>query len=197
MTPASGLASLLHAVSTSRLPLVHSTSSKSLQCTSSCRRSPVVARRGISFSSEVKKGAGVIRTPSQSSESRQNNEKPSQPITDILKGVLSKPKLPLPSFTSKTLTDLPLPGTKKAASSPFVMFSGRTRPVVNGDISAAFRSLNQTLKVNNVAKDYRTQKFHEKPSNKRVRLARERHRRRFLSGVKRLVNLVKEQRKFS
>lgn len=81
-------------------------------------------------------------------------------------------------------------------SGPFSTYAGRTKAVENGDLTAAFRSLNSTLRNNSVAREYRTQKFYEKPSNKRVRLNRERHRKRFLSGVKRLVNLVKEQRKF-
>lgn len=84
----------------------------------------------------------------------------------------------------------------KVKSSPFTTYSGRTKPVIDGDVAGAFRSLNTTLRNNMVAKEYRTQKFYEKPSDKRVRLNRERHRKRFLSGVKRLVNLVKEQRKF-
>ena len=64
------------------------------------------------------------------------------------------------------------------------------------DLQGAMRALTITLKQNNVFQDYRTQKFYEKPHDRRVRLASQRHRRRFLAGVKRLVNLVKEQRKY-
>lgn len=120
-------------------------------------------------------------------------------FSDIL-AILGKPstndrrsnnhKLPNPPYPDA------LPRRTVAPSGPFSTYAGRTRPVVNGDLGPAFRQLNNTLRNNNVAKDYRTQKFYEKPSNKRVRLNRERHRKRFLSGVKRLVNLVKEQRKF-
>lgn len=88
---------------------------------------------------------------------------------------------------------------------PFAKYSGRTREVrasggfgggQGSDLGSAVRSLTQTLKQNNVFQDYRTQKFYEKPHDRRVRLASQRHRKRFLAGVKRLVGLVKEQRKY-
>jgi ribosomal protein S21 len=67
---------------------------------------------------------------------------------------------------------------------------------LNGDIVGAFRQLGSVLKQNNVMREFKQQKFYEKPSDKRGRLSRERHRKRFLVGVRRLVGLVKEQRKF-
>lgn len=140
--------------------------------------------------------------PKPSADAPMADRKPISSFSKLLGDTLKRPKQPKPmikpftSFTSKPL-EFDSPVSKVAPSGPFVAFRGRTKEVVNGDITGAFRTLGQTLRVNNVAKDYRTQKFHEKPSNKRGRLARERHRRRFLSGVKRLVSLVKEQRKFS
>lgn len=127
-----------------------------------------------------------------------------QSISDLFSGVRpvagdagarqgrSQAPRPNPTFPASVLNL-----SRRPASSPFVGFAGRTKPVVDGDIAGAFKSLGITLRNNNVAKDYRTQKFYEKPSDKRVRLNRERHRKRFLLGVKRLVGLVKEQRKFS
>lgn len=85
-----------------------------------------------------------------------------------------------------------LPSTK---TGPFVAYQGRTKQVRNGDIATAFKELNSTIRINAVARDYKKQKFYEKPSDLRNRLSRERHRRRFLSGVKRLVGLVKQTRK--
>lgn len=90
-----------------------------------------------------------------------------------------------------------IPRREAKDSGPFATYAGRTKTVENGDISAAFRALGTTLRVNSVQRDYRYQKFYEKPSNKRVRLNRERHRARFARGVKRLVMLVKEQRKYA
>ena len=109
-------------------------------------------------------------------------------------------RVPRPRNSRKSVPE-PLFDTRKARvkppSGPFEVYRGRTKDVKDGDIAGAFKSLNITLKNNSVAKHYKTQKFYEKPSDKRVRLNRERHRKRFLSGVKRLVNLVKEQRKFN
>ncbi|ORY79030.1 hypothetical protein BCR37DRAFT_394373 [Protomyces lactucae-debilis] len=79
---------------------------------------------------------------------------------------------------------------------PFASYSGRTKTVMQGDIQGAFRQLGSVLRQNNVMREFRQQKFYEKPSDKRGRLSRERHRKRFLLGVRRLVGLVKEQRKF-
>ncbi|CCG84155.1 protein of unknown function [Taphrina deformans PYCC 5710] len=138
----------------------------------------------------------------KSSEDTSDNSKIGDDWTAILKTMDQGRKQntryqnnPLPDLMPKAafLSNIRRP---VAASGPFSTYAGRTKEVKNGDISAAFRALNSTLRNNSVARDYRTQKFYEKPSNKRVRLNRERHRKRFLSGVKRLVNLVKEQRKF-
>ncbi|BFZ54555.1 hypothetical protein PYCC9005_001592 [Savitreella phatthalungensis] len=92
---------------------------------------------------------------------------------------------------------------------PFAKYGGRTVQVVssaaeNGvgndtseaDFAAAVRRLNSIVKANGVQRDFRAQKFYEKPHDTRVRLNSQRHRRRFLAGVKRLVRLVKEQRKY-
>lgn len=82
-------------------------------------------------------------------------------------------------------------------------YSGRTvkvRPsaggatVASAQINSALRSLNVVLSRNKIKKELRLGEFYEKPSERRQRLARERHRRRFQDMVRKKVQLVQQLR---
>jgi ribosomal protein S21 len=63
-------------------------------------------------------------------------------------------------------------------------YLGRTINIPRGaDFQKAYRQLNGIMRDANIKKDKLRQEFYEKPSEKRVRLASERHRRRFAQMV--------------
>jgi ribosomal protein S21 len=72
--------------------------------------------------------------------------------------------------------------------------AGRSLEVQHGDVARTMRRLDGILRINNVRNQFRTQRFHEKPSRKRKRLKREQHRKRFKKGIVHLVTLVQEMR---
>lgn len=61
-------------------------------------------------------------------------------------------------------------------------------------INSALRRLNIVLSRNKIKKELRLGEFYEKPSERRQRLARERHRRRFQDMVRKKVQLVQQLR---
>lgn len=71
-------------------------------------------------------------------------------------------------------------------------YSGRSITGVNKNfnVETALRRLNITLSRNKIKKELRLNEFYEKPSDKRQRLSRERHRRRFQEVVRKKVQLV-------
>ncbi|KDE03227.1 hypothetical protein MVLG_06284 [Microbotryum lychnidis-dioicae p1A1 Lamole] len=62
---------------------------------------------------------------------------------------------------------------------PVTTTAARSIPVKKRDVARACRALNRILNQNNVRKELRRQERFEGPSDKRVRLDSERHRRRF------------------
>ncbi|SCV67734.1 BQ2448_5345 [Microbotryum intermedium] len=62
---------------------------------------------------------------------------------------------------------------------PVSVTTARSIAVRNRDVARAYRNLNRILFENNVRKELRRQERFESPSDKRVRLDSERHRRRF------------------
>lgn len=62
--------------------------------------------------------------------------------------------------------------------------------LVQGDVTVAFTRLKGLVTANRVRSDMNKQRFHERPGMKRKRLKRERHRRRFKEGFKRMVGVV-------
>ncbi|GAA6000486.1 hypothetical protein JCM10207_008034 [Rhodosporidiobolus poonsookiae] len=68
--------------------------------------------------------------------------------------------------------------------------SARSIPVVNRNVAQAYRNLNRVLQENNVRRELKQQERFEGPSNRRVRLNSERHRRRFKVAVGKAVALA-------
>ncbi|GAA6007026.1 hypothetical protein JCM11491_001482 [Sporobolomyces phaffii] len=68
--------------------------------------------------------------------------------------------------------------------------SARSFAVQQGNVARAFRNLNRVLNENQVRRELRRQERFESPSNKRVRLNSERHRRRFKVAVGKAVSLA-------
>ncbi|BGP54318.1 hypothetical protein JCM8202_000750 [Rhodotorula sphaerocarpa] len=73
---------------------------------------------------------------------------------------------------------------------PVTLTSARSFAVRDGNLARAYRSMNRTLRDNNVRLELRRQERFESPSNKRVRLNSERHRRRFKVAVGKAVALA-------
>ncbi|GAA5828699.1 hypothetical protein JCM3766R1_003793 [Sporobolomyces carnicolor] len=68
--------------------------------------------------------------------------------------------------------------------------SARSFAVQSGNVARAYRNLNRVLNENNVRRELKRQERFESPSNKRVRLNSERHRRRFKVAVGKAVSLA-------
>ncbi|GAA5887305.1 hypothetical protein JCM6882_002484 [Rhodosporidiobolus microsporus] len=75
-------------------------------------------------------------------------------------------------------------------SQPETTTSARSFAVMNRDVAQAYRKLNRVLQENNVRRELKRQERFESPSNKRVRLNSERHRRRFKVAVGKAVALA-------
>lgn len=67
---------------------------------------------------------------------------------------------------------------------------------VGNSLTRAFRQVDRICQRNNVPRLFRSQRFYEKPSEKRSRVRSERHRARFRAGIVRLVNLAKNMRRW-
>ncbi|SCU87119.1 LAMI_0D04808g1_1 [Lachancea mirantina] len=70
--------------------------------------------------------------------------------------------------------------------------AGRTVNVFNGDTSGAFRQLNSIVFANRIAQDRRSQRFYLKPGKAKEMRRSQRHRRDFMKGFKRLIEVVKD-----
>ena len=75
-------------------------------------------------------------------------------------------------------------------SLPVTTTSARSFAVRDGNVARAYRTLNRVLNDNNVRRELKRQERFETPSNKRVRLNSERHRRRFKVAVGKSVSLA-------
>ncbi|GAA5825552.1 hypothetical protein JCM3770_000124 [Rhodotorula araucariae] len=75
-------------------------------------------------------------------------------------------------------------------SLPVTTTSARSFAVRDGNVARAYRTLNRVLQENNVRRELKRQERFESPSNKRVRLNSERHRRRFKVAVGKAVSLA-------
>jgi len=72
---------------------------------------------------------------------------------------------------------------------------GRSVVVNKGDVNQALNALRTQIKINNVRDDAAQQKFHERRGMKKKRLKRERFRKRFKEGFKKMVNIVMEMKR--
>lgn len=79
-----------------------------------------------------------------------------------------------------------------ALSTKFGPLAGRTVDVINGDTATAFRRLDTIISSNQVWKDRRDQRFHMKPGKKKELKRSTHHRKVFLKGFKRLMDVVKD-----
>ncbi|EDO18033.1 hypothetical protein Kpol_1045p18 [Vanderwaltozyma polyspora DSM 70294] len=75
------------------------------------------------------------------------------------------------------------------------VLAGRTVDVYNNDIASAFRQLSSKLTANNIAVDRRTQRFYMKPGKVAELKKSQRHRREFMMGFKRLMDIVKDAKR--
>lgn len=73
----------------------------------------------------------------------------------------------------------------------FTPYTGRTVPVVGGNVQGAIRQLNMILIDNNVRRQFRNQEWFEKPTLARRRRRQERWRRKFANAVREKVQLVR------
>ncbi|SCW00098.1 LAFE_0B09406g1_1 [Lachancea fermentati] len=72
---------------------------------------------------------------------------------------------------------------------------GRSVDVFNGDTSGAFRQLNSIVFANRIAQDRRNQRFHLKPGKAKELRRSQKHRRDFMKGFKRLIDIVKDAKR--
>lgn len=79
-----------------------------------------------------------------------------------------------------------------ALSTKFGPLAGRTVDVINGDTATAFRRLDAILSSNQVWRDRRDQRFYMKPGKKKELKRSQHHRKRFMKGFKRLMDIVKD-----
>lgn len=73
--------------------------------------------------------------------------------------------------------------------------AGRTVNVFNNDTSNAFRQLNAIMFANNIAQDKRAQRFYMKPGKVAEMKRSQKHRRDFMKGFKRLIEIVKDAKR--
>ncbi|SCU83685.1 LAFA_0D05006g1_1 [Lachancea sp. 'fantastica'] len=73
--------------------------------------------------------------------------------------------------------------------------AGRTVDVFNGDTAGAFRQLNSVVFANRIAQDKRNQRFHIKRGKVKEMRSSQRHRREFMKGFKRLIEVVKDAKR--
>ena len=73
--------------------------------------------------------------------------------------------------------------------------AGRTVDVFNNDTAAAFRQLNSIAFANKIAQDRRNQRYHLKAGKARELRRSQKHRRDFMKGFKRLIEIVKDAKR--
>lgn len=86
-------------------------------------------------------------------------------------------------------------GALRDGKEPGNVYTGRSVPVSDGDVSAAYRRLHMILSRNRVRSELFLQRRFEKPSDRERRLKSERHRRRFAAWIRKKVQLVSEIRR--
>lgn len=82
-----------------------------------------------------------------------------------------------------------------ALATKFGPIAGRTVDVINGDTASAFRKLDYILSSNSVWKDSKNQRFHMKPGKRKEMKRSQHHRKRFMKGFKRLMDVVKDAKR--
>lgn len=83
----------------------------------------------------------------------------------------------------------------QALGSKFGVKPGRTVTVFNNDTATACKRLNSVVFANQIAMDRRSQRFHMKPGKKAELKRSQRHRRDFMKGFKRLMDIVKDAKR--
>lgn len=73
--------------------------------------------------------------------------------------------------------------------------AGRTVDVFNNDTSSAFRQLNSIMFANKIPQDSRNQRFYMKPGKVAELKRSQKHRRDFMKGFKRLIEIVKDAKR--
>ncbi|KAL7422454.1 hypothetical protein Q5752_003102 [Cryptotrichosporon argae] len=104
-------------------------------------------------------------------------------------GLAASPYPPSPpgllgAYPERTLHDLGVPGSA---------YSGRSS-AARGGYAAAYGRVMGALQRAGVRRELRLQEYYEKPSKRKVRLASERHRRRFQEEVRQRVQMVQALR---
>ncbi|QLL31577.1 hypothetical protein HG536_0B04410 [Torulaspora globosa] len=73
--------------------------------------------------------------------------------------------------------------------------AGRTVDVFNNDTASAFRQLNSIMFANRIPQDSRNQRFYMKPGKVAELKRSQKHRRDFMKGFKRLIEIVKDAKR--
>ncbi|QLQ79090.1 hypothetical protein HG537_0B04380 [Torulaspora globosa] len=73
--------------------------------------------------------------------------------------------------------------------------AGRTVDVFNNDTANAFRQLNSIMFANKIPQDSRNQRFYMKPGKVAELKRSQKHRREFMKGFKRLIEIVKDAKR--
>lgn len=73
--------------------------------------------------------------------------------------------------------------------------AGRTVDVFNNDTANACRQLNSMMFANNIAQDKRAQRFYLKPGKVAEMKKSQKHRKDFMKGFKRLIEIVKDAKR--
>lgn len=73
--------------------------------------------------------------------------------------------------------------------------AGRTVDVYNNDSASAFRQLNSIMFANKIPQDSRNQRFYMKPGKVAELKRSQKHRRDFMKGFKRLIEIVKDAKR--
>ncbi|GAA5993063.1 hypothetical protein JCM5350_003971 [Sporobolomyces pararoseus] len=95
-----------------------------------------------------------------------------------------------PKFTPETPQEIWSYSAPVPYSPSVTTTSARSFAVQSGNVARAYRNLNRVLNENQVRRELKRQERFESPSNKRVRLNSERHRRRFKVAVGKAVSLA-------
>ncbi|GAA6063229.1 hypothetical protein JCM10212_005836 [Sporobolomyces blumeae] len=187
-------------------PTATTSSSSRLFSTSFARPSAADDRAGSaaldSVLAQVRTSSNPSASASSSSSSRTARSRQPTTASSFYPGLNSSPSSRSSSSrlaASSSSNPLKQPETPEelwryappvAYSPPVTTTSSRSFAVTSGNVARAYRNLNRVLNENNVRKELRRQERFESPSNKRVRLNSERHRRRFKVAVGKAVSLA-------
>lgn len=73
--------------------------------------------------------------------------------------------------------------------------AGRSVSVFNGNTMLAFQRLNSIIRSNQISRDKRNQRFYLKPGKAKEMRRSQKHRREFMKGFKRLIDVVKDAKR--